>query len=67
MAEAAVDQAPHADRGYDFDLVKKEQGADFQCTICHLILPEPYSTPCHHAFCHVCLTQWGNELKNAKR
>uniref|UniRef100_A0A7M5V5E0 Uncharacterized protein n=1 Tax=Clytia hemisphaerica TaxID=252671 RepID=A0A7M5V5E0_9CNID len=66
MAEA-FDQIPQADRGYDFDLVKKEQGTNFQCSICHLILRDPYTTPCHHAFCHVCITQWGNELTNAKR
>uniref|UniRef100_A0A7M5TR76 Uncharacterized protein n=1 Tax=Clytia hemisphaerica TaxID=252671 RepID=A0A7M5TR76_9CNID len=64
MAEG---QDPKADRGYDFDLVKKEQGADFECTICHLILRDPYSTPCNHAFCYVCLTQWHTEQGNAKR
>ena len=59
--------APQANRGYDFDLVKKEQGADFECTICQLILRDPYSTPCHHAFCHVCLAQWQQEQRNGNR
>ena len=60
-------QQPPLERGYDFDLVKKEQGADFECTICQLILRDAHSTPCHHAFCGNCLTTWVKELERANR
>ncbi|XP_066934295.1 TNF receptor-associated factor 6-like [Clytia hemisphaerica] len=55
-------------RGYDFDLVNEEQKvSDLECTICHLLLRDAHSTPCHHAFCHGCLVKWNNEQPTRRR
>eukprot|EP00111_Clytia_hemisphaerica_P013021 TCONS_00038258-protein len=56
------------ERGYDFDLVNEEQKvSDLECTICHLLLRDAHSTPCHHAFCHGCLVKWNNEQPIRRR
>uniref|UniRef100_A0A7M5XFD8 Uncharacterized protein n=1 Tax=Clytia hemisphaerica TaxID=252671 RepID=A0A7M5XFD8_9CNID len=61
------EQPPPLERGYDFVLVVKEQGVDFECSICRSILRDAHSTPCHHAFCRNCLATWTKELEQGNR
>lgn len=44
--------------GYDVTRFKCKIDEEFLCSICTMVFENATQTPCDHAFCHTCISEW---------